>query len=288
MPQRLSLFVLTLVLASAPKYSNAENGYRIIRDIEYSTPNGSPLLLDLFLPEASTIQGFPVVVWVHGGGWKNGSKENPRAEFLAENGYAVASINYRLTHEAQWPAQIEDCRESVRWLRKNADRYRLDSDRIGAWGSSAGGHLVALMGTLDYPENEAVSSQVRAVCDWYGPTELLSMPPNNVGNGRTEEDVANSNGAKLLGCTVKDCPELAKQASALDNVTSDDAPFLIMHGDLDPGVPLSQSSRFYKKLKAVGVEAEWVVVKEGGHGGELFATRPVRERVLQFFDRHLK
>ncbi len=154
----------------------------------------------------------------------------------------MVSINYRLTDVAQWPAQIDDCREAVRWARRNAAVFGLDPNRIGAWGSSAGGHLVALMGTLPYPENESISSRVSVVCDWYGPTELLTMPPNNVGNGRTEEDVANSNGAKLLGCTVKDCPDLAKQASAHDNVSSDDAAFLIMHGDEDPGVPLQQST----------------------------------------------
>ncbi len=267
--------------ASLPKYE-------IISDIEYSSPGGLPLLLDLYLPENPDRKPLPVVIWVHGGGWLNGSKAKPKAEYLAEHGYAVVSINYRLTHEGTWPAQIDDCRESVRWVRRNAESYSFDPKHIGAWGSSAGGHLVALMGTLPYPENESVSSRVQAVCDWYGPTELLSMPPNNVGNGRTEEDVATSNGAKLLGCTVGDCPDLARRASGLDNVSSDDAPFLIMHGDLDPGVPLSQSTRFYEKLKAHGVPVVFKVVRDAGHGGPLFSTPVVKERVLAFFDTYLK
>lgn len=279
-------FVSTFVFGQAD--SGSSERYAVISDIEYSSPGGLPQLLDLYLPENKSKKPLPVVVWVHGGGWLNGSKAKPKAEYLAEHGYAVVSINYRLTQEAIWPAQIDDCRESVRWVRKNATKYNFDPERVGTWGSSAGGHLVALMGTLPYSENEKVSSRVQAVCDWYGPTELLSMPPNNVDNGRTEEDVANSNGAKLLGCTVKDCPELAKQASALDHVSSDDAPFLIMHGDMDPGVPLSQSTRFYEKLKAHGVPAEFKVVAGAGHGGPLFSTPIAKDRVLVFFDAHLK
>jgi acetyl esterase/lipase len=260
----------------------------VLKDIEYSRPNGYPLLLDLYLPERAQDEGAPVVVWVHGGGWKNGSKEKPKAAWLAEEGYAVVSINYRLTDVAQWPAQIDDCREAVRWARRNASVFGFDLDRIGTWGSSAGGHLVALMGTLPYPENESVSSCVQAVCDWFGPTELLTMPPNNVGESRTEEDVANSNGAKLLGCTVKDCPELARQASAYDNVSKDDAPFLIMHGDEDPGVPIQQSIQFYERLRKTGVPVQYEVVEGAGHGGKLFDTPEVKATVRAFFDQYLK
>ncbi len=259
------------------------SGAEVIKDIEYSRPDGYSLLLDVYLPEDRAGKNAPVVVWVHGGGWKNGSKEKSRADWLAEEGYAVVSINYRLTDVAQWPAQIDDCREAVRWVRRNASVFGFDRDRIGAWGSSAGGHLVALMGTLPYPKNESVSSRVIAVCDWFGPTELLTMPPNNVGDGRTEEDVANSNGAKLLGCTVKDCPDLAKQASAYDNVSKDDAPFLIMHGDEDPGVPIQQSIQFYERLKETGVPVQFEVVKGAGHGGKLFETPEVKAMVLAFF-----
>lgn len=260
----------------------------VLKDIEYSRPNGYPLLLDLYLPERAQGEGAPVVVWVHGGGWKNGSKEKPKAAWLAEEGYAVVSINYRLTDVAQWPAQMDDCREAVRWVRRNASVFGFDLDRIGTWGSSAGGHLVALMGTLPYPENESVSSRVQAVCDWFGPTELLTMPPNNVGEGRTEEDVANSNGAKLLGCTVKDCPELARQASAYDNVSKDDAPFLIMHGDEDPGVPIQQSMQFYERLRETGVPVQYEVVEGAGHGGKLFDTPEVKATIRAFFDQYLK
>ncbi len=182
----------------------------VYKDLEYSRAGEKSLLLDLYYPK--TADGpVPVVVWVHGGGWKNGSKDRCPASWLVEHGYAVASINYRLIDEVQWPAQIEDCRAAIRWLRTNADGFQLDADHIAAWGGSAGGHLVALLGTLDAPSNETTSSRVQAVCDWYGPTDLLTMPPNVLGSGRTLEDIANSNGAKLLGKTVRDVPELANR-----------------------------------------------------------------------------
>ena len=230
------------------------------------------------------------MVFVHGGGWKNGSKNSARskAAWLVEHDFAVAGIQYRLTDVAQWPAQINDCYAAVRWLRDNADKYQLDAKLIGAWGTSAGGHLVALMGTRRYPGAEETSSQVSAVCDWFGPSDLLTMPPNNVGNGRTEEDIAKSNGAKLLGATVRDVPKLAHDASALQNVSGDDAAFLIMHGDKDPGVPLAQSERLHKALRAAGVSSQLVVLKGAGHGGKSFSSGQSKATVVDFFTRALK
>jgi acetyl esterase/lipase len=225
---------------------------------------------------------------VHGGGWKNGSKDRCPAAWLAAHGFAVASINYRLTHQAQWPAQIDDCRAAVRWLRENAKTFNLTPDRIGAWGSSAGGHLVALLGTLDPPDSEGTSSQVQAVCDWFGPTDLLTMPPNTISETRTEADIAQSNGAKLLGATVRDVPALAKQASALYQVSEDDPPFLIMHGEKDPGVPLSQSQRLHEKLLTAGAQSELKVIANAGHGGKEFQAPEAKQLVLDFFSKTLK
>jgi acetyl esterase/lipase len=173
-------------------------------------------------------------------------------------------------------------------VRKNAKEYGLDPKNVGCWGTSAGGHLVALMGTRDYKGEEEISSKVQAVCDWFGPTELLTMPPNNVDNGRTEEDIAKSNGAKLLGATVRDVPKLAKDASALDNVSKEDAAFLIMHGDADKGVPLEQSQKLHDKLVANGVPSQLIVLKGAGHGGKQFDSPESRQAVLEFFTKTLK
>jgi acetyl esterase/lipase len=269
--------------AAAEEASNSEN---ILRGIEFAKPDGHSLKLDLYLPDDRS-QPVPVVVFVHGGGWKNGSRKSggKTAAWLTEHGIAVASIDYRLTDVAMWPAQINDCYAAVRWVREHADEHRLDGDHIGAWGTSAGAHLAALMGTRSGPPKEF--HEVQAVCDWFGPSELMTMPPNNVGNGRTAEDVANSNGAKLLGATVREVPELARDASALDHVGPNAAPFLIMHGDQDPGVPLKQSQKLHARLVKAGVSSRLHIVKGAGHGGKQFATTESRAIVADFFKRTL-
>lgn len=268
----------------------------VYKDLEYDRVGEKSLLLDLYYPKSvdgSVIEKpVPVVVWIHGGGWINGSKDRCPATWLTEHGFAVASINYRLTDEAQWPAQIDDCRAAVGWLRHNAVEYQIDAGHIAVWGGSAGGHLAALLGTLDAPAGETLSTRVQAVCDWYGPTDLLTMPPNVLGNGvsgngRTQADIANSNGAKLLGQTVRNVPELAKQASAIYHVSSDDPPFLIMHGENDPAVPIDQSRRLHEKLQAAKVDSTFHIVPDAGHGGKSFQSPEVRKIILDFFDTQL-
>lgn len=291
---RIASIIVALILAplaseaaKKKKITTPPNGVGVLRDLVYKEPFIRPLELDLYRPQKFKGR-LPVVVWVHGGGWKNGSKNRCPAAFLAQHGFAVASINYRLSHHAQWPAQINDCRSAVRWLRQNANQYRLDGKSIGVWGSSAGGHLVAILGTIDAPAGEETSSRVQAVCDWFGPTDLLTMPYNNVSKQRTIEQVRNSNGAKLLGATVRDVPEKAKDASAFFHVTPDDPPFLVMHGDKDPGVPIVQSDRFVAALKKAKVDVTYHVVQGAGHGGKLFQTEDVAQRVIDFFTRTLK
>ncbi len=290
----ISLTLLSLILAfpaaaqqKKKKLAPPPEGAIAQRDIVYATHDGIELALDLYLPSAKAEDPLPVVIWVHGGGWKNGSKNNCKAAFLAPKGFAVASISYRLTDVAQWPGQINDCYAAVRWLRQNAEMYGLDPDRIGAFGSSAGGHLVALMGTRSAGE-ESVSSRVQAVCDWFGPADLLTMPPNVVREDWTYEQVSQSNGALLLGTPIPDAPDLAKDASALYQISSDDPPFLIMHGSEDPGVPLAQSIRFHSALKEAAVDAELYVVEGAGHGGPEFKSPEVEGKVLAFFERTLK
>ncbi len=289
-----SCWIVGLTLLSLADYAFAQQrkpkplpeGVSIERDIVYANHDGVDLKLDLYCPDPMPDETLPVVVWVHGGGWLNGSKDNCKISFLAQRGFAVASIDYRLTDVAQWPGQIEDCYAAVRWLRTNAKKCGLDGDRIGAMGGSAGGHLVALMGTRPAGEEE-ISSRVQAVCDWYGPSDLLTMPPNNVSETRTLEQVANSNGAKLLGATVRDVPDLAKDASALYQVSKDDPPFLIIHGSEDPGVPVDQSRRLHEALREAGVESELMIVEGAGHGGKEFNEDAVLDKVTGFFKNNL-
>lgn len=285
----LGLTLNPLVFAQkAKKVPPIPEGVEVERDLIYANHDGIELNLDLYLPKEKPNALLPVVVWVHGGGWLNGSKDKCKAAFLAQHGFAVASIEYRLTQVAQWPSQINDCYAAVRWLRTEGKSHGLDGSNIGVWGSSAGGHLAALTGTRDASGNDKGNAKVQAVCDWFGPSDLLTMPPNNVSETRTAKQVANSNGAKLLGATVREVPELAKDASAFFQVSKDDPPFLIMHGSEDPGVPIEQSLKLHEALTNAGVESEFVVVEGAAHGGKEFQAKEVQETVINFFAKHLK
>lgn len=263
-------------------------GAQILSNLEYARPSGKPLLLDLYLPQ-DTQGRKPVVVWVHGGGWMTGSRERPPVLSLVRRGYAVASISYRFSDEAVFPAQINDCKAAVRWLRASASKYGLDPRRIGVWGSSAGGHLAALLGTSGgVTELEGdrggpdLSSQVQAVCDFCGPADFLAP---DVLDGRAWQllrDVA----ARLLGGPISSNREKAASASPITYVSQDDPPFLIMHGDRDDQVPLSQSQLLCGALREAGVAAELRVVTGAGH--EFFGDPESEQKVGDFFDRWLK
>ena len=229
-------------------------------DIEFAKPDGKPLCLDLFVPEKAD-GPLPLVIWVHGGAWSAGNKEWQPIPALpmTARGYAVATIDYRLSGEVKWPAQIYDCKAAVRFLRANAKKYNLDPDRFGAWGSSAGGHLVAMLGTSgDVKElegdlgNPGVSSRVQAVCDWFGPTDLMVLNNLNPVKG-------------LLGGPAKDNPEKARQANPITWVTKDDPPFLIMHGEQDKAVSIEQSQLLNDALKKAGVWVKFVPIPGVGH-----------------------
>ena len=254
----------------------------------YSTPATGALLLDLYLPEKTPAQPLPVVLWIHGGGWKSGSKENCPLTWLAAEGYAVVSLDYRLSWSARWPAPLDDARAAIRWLRTNAARYSLDPQRVTVSGGSSGGNLAGVVGAADAPAGETVSSRVQAVIDFYGASDVLTMPPNVPGPGKTDADLANANAAKLLGGIVRDRPELARAMSTLHLVTRDDPPFLIIHGDKDDQVPLEQSQRLHAKLKETGVPSELIVLPGAGHGGKEFSTDEVKAKIRAFLARSLK
>jgi acetyl esterase/lipase len=258
----------------------ALDGVRVVRDLEYVQGGHERNRLDLYLPEKAA-KPLPVILWVHGGGWTNGDKTNGPAFRFAAKGYAVASMNYRFSQHAIFPAQIYDCKAAVRWLRANAGKYHLEADHIGAWGGSAGGHLVALLGTtagvkdLEGPGgNEDQSSRVQAVVDWFGPTDFLTAGKKDT---RTH----------LLGGDPEENKAQARKASPMTYVSKDAAPFLIMHGDQDKTVPISQSETFAAALKKAGADATFVVVKGGKHGGALFTNAESMKLIEDFFAKHL-
>lgn len=263
-------------------------GVRRVADLTYVQREAGPLRLDLYLPAKAPDTPLSVLVWIHGGGWKAGSKDRCPFAWLAAEGYAVASIQYRLIPGARWPAQFDDCRDAVRWLREHAGEYRLDPRSVAVAGGSAGGHLAALLGTADSPSDEKTSSRVQAVIDLYGPADLLTMPNNLPAAGKSDDDLAKTNGAILLGGIVRDRPELAKQASALHQVSRGDAAFLILHGDQDRSVPLDQSERLHARLREAGVVTSLHVVKGAGHGGAAFQDAERRALVRAFLKEHLR
>jgi len=280
-----ALLAVGLLVASAYGASTrVPEGVEVIRDLEYAQVKGLSLKLDLYRPATKPSAPMPLVIWVHGGGWRNGSKANCPAAWLATQGYAVASLDFRLLPEHPWPAQIEDPIAALRWLRRESGKYGYDASRSAAMGGSSGGHVVALWGTLSLPAED----KVKAVVDLYGPTDLLTMPPNVLSEKRTRADLAKANGALLLGGIVMDQPDKAKAVSALHQVSKDDVPFLILHGTADPGVPVDQSERLHAALKAAGVESTLKLLPGAGHGGKEFDSPESRALIQGFLDRHLK
>ncbi len=296
----LSALLIALAIPSPAQEPGSEasrrplpQGVKVERDIEYVPGGGRSRSLDLYQPEKSD-GPLPLVVWIHGGAWLAGSKDNNQAIPLVPSGFVTASINYRLSKEATFPAQIEDCKAAIRFLRANAQKYGIDPDRIGVWGSSAGGHLVALLGTAnevkdweDVGEHPAVSSRVQAVCDFYGPANLLTMGKQSGPESQVNHDAPDSPEARLLGGPVQENAEKAKLASPITYVSSDDPPFLIVHGDKDPVVPVAQSREFHEALKAAGVNSTLHIVEGGGHGNG-FNYREIGPMVRDFFVKHLR
>lgn len=262
------------------------------RDLAYVSNGHERQKLDLYLPEKA--EGpLPLIIWIHGGGWQSGSKEGcpPLRAGYVQKGYAVASINYRLSGDAPFPAQIEDTKSAIRWVRAHAKEYRINPDRFGLWGSSAGGHLVALAGTsgeeksFEVGENRDVSSRVQAVCDYYGPTDLNAFVATP---GYERHAKADSPEVKLLGGTIQDNPDKVARLNPITYVSPDDPPFLIMHGDKDPVVPIGQSRLLLEALQKAGVAAEFKVVEGAGHGGPGFQKPEIEGMVSAFFEKHLQ
>lgn len=259
-------------------------------NLRYST--ASPrLLLDLYLPDHNEVK--PLIIYIHGGFWSAGSKDEclPAKDLgnrtFMHRGYAVACINYRLTDEAIYPAQIEDVKASVRWLRANATTYKLYSDKISVWGSSAGGHLTALAGTTggvaayDRGENMQHSSTVQAIVDYFGPADLTAdlsgVDPKGI-----------SAMLKLLGGDGPDLDARKRAASPTTYITADDPPFYIVHGDRDRLVPLNQSQILHQRLQQAGVGTQLTVIPGAGHGGLQFVEPARLDAISRFLDMNLR
>lgn len=301
----LLLCLLTLGCTPSPQSQIRQN----ITYTTYSSPQGQQeLLLDLYLPASNRQQPSPVILYIHGGGWLKNSKANCPAPALVEAGYAVACINYRYSSQALFPAQIEDVKKAVVWLKNNANKYNLNPDKIGVLGDSAGGHLSALLGTssaakaLEDPATfSPESTKVQAVAAWYPPTDFTQVPP--AFDEPITEEVLRRNQDKpwfhyteatnlLLGGPISQKRAEAKLANPITYVDANDPPFLLIHGELDRVVPISQSEILYQALKAKQVPVKFLRIADLKHSfvgekGEQINPQ-LLEPTLTFFDRYLQ
>lgn len=272
----------------------APDTIEVKRDLAYAGTDNPRQKLDLYLPKKpASDKPLPVIVFIHGGGWKGGDKSSGGgnvSRFAASGEYAGVSVGYRLTGEAQWPAQIHDCKAAIRWIRGNAKEYNLDPDKIAVWGSSAGGHLVSMLGTSgDVKELEGslgaftgLSSRVTCVVNYFGPENFLTMVDKPSTVDRKTKDYPE---ALLIGGRVQDVPDKARAASPTTYITADDPPFLTAHGTQDPLVPYDQAKELDAAMKKAGVSHLLVEMTDGGHG---FRSEELDRRVKQFFDLHLR
>jgi acetyl esterase/lipase len=289
MRKRLLLALLVLAVPSVamcqggreppPLASTSPGGVRALADVPYRTIDGRELALDLYLPPEGGKQR-PAVLFVHGGGFIQGHRRlmgaatdfPARLAALAASGYVVASIEYRFSPKAFFPAQVQDAKAAIAWLRDHADDYGIDPDRIAIWGTSAGGTIATTVALScgdpvlepDGGDAQSGKSCVQAAADWFGPTSIDSSRLSLI----------------YLGCvTDLSCDaDRVRAASPITHITPDDPPFLIVHGDSDVIVPLSQSQELDQALRAAGVDVELQIVKGAGHG--LYAKDPARQMMV--------
>lgn len=317
----LKLNIFLLILISALFYMGCDNfaGQSYVKSIEKNKANQKDLIintkelsqitsiknlnyvkngdekhkLDLYLP--TTPQKSPLIVFVHGGGWRSGDKKAfDHAIELVNNGYAVASVNYRLSNKSKFPAQIHDIKTAIRWLRFNANKYNINKEKVGIWGISAGGNLASLVGVSSgvsefegsFLGNKQQASNVQAVVDWFGPvdpTKIIPLQKNANKNYSVYYDAA----GQLLGNKpLKDYSNYTiATMNPLTYIDKDDPPFLIMHGGEDGVVPVNQSRLFYNKLKKINIDVIYKEYPNEVH--HLGKDKHVKE-VLGFFNKHLK
>lgn len=281
---RIGTVVLVLCAAAS---AIAQPKAKIETDIVYRTVAKTEVKLDLCRPTEGK-GPFPVVMCVHGGGWRMGNKRDLHSwlEALSRQGYVGVSVGYRLAPDHKFPAQIEDCKTAVRFLRANAAKYNIDKERIGVMGYSAGGHLVCLLGLTDSkagfdgPDYPKESSAVQLVVDYFGPKDFASY---------AKDDAAQrSMLGPLIGAKYNDDPKAHERAAPLNYVNKATPPFLLFHGTKDWMVPVEQSRQFYDKMKKAGANITLVEVPDESHGWTGEPQRRTNRQTFDFLADHLK
>jgi acetyl esterase/lipase len=283
------LFAALPLLIAVSSPGQTLPGIQATRDIAYVTNGHRNQVLDIYLPEQPSEKPLPLMIWIHGGAWMAGSQANPPALYLVRKGFAVASVQYRFSKDAIWPAQSYDCKAAIRFLRANAAKYHFDPERFAVGGDSAGGHLAAFIGTSgDVKEMEGdlgntnVSSRVQAVVDWFGPTDVTLMAEQGGPHSVIKHNDATSPESLLMGGPVQEKKDLARTANPLTYIDKNDPPFLIMHGDKDQLVPHEQSVILAKALIDAGVEVTMKTLPGAAHEDPKFRS-PENQRLMEDF-----
>jgi acetyl esterase/lipase len=265
-------------------------------NIPYAADTLKKHLLDIYLPPNNGVKT-PLIVWFHGGAWMLNDKyadmgymKNTIRGFI-DSGYALASIDYRYSTTAVFPAQIQDCNQALEYLYEHADQYKLNKNRIALIGFSAGGHLASLLALSHnnavkefYPNGSKPKFKIRCVLDFYGPSDLVAAsanPDTSINNAR-------SSIAMLLGAVPVDRPDLARRASPVSYIDKADPPFIIVQGEKDESVPNTQSRLLSSSLKLAGVPNELIIVPGAPHYGEMFDAEWIRKRLFRFLRTYMK
>lgn len=290
MPCNYLKAVLVIGVFLGTNFHTTEAGQTDLLGIPFATVDGHELKLDLFLPE--NVQSPYLLIWIHGGGWRGGNREICNLRWLHKHGYAVASVSYRLSQQAVFPAQIHDVKAAVRWLRAHAEEYGYRTDRIAVAGASAGGHLATLLGlTADVETLEGSvgdhldqSTRVDGIIDYYGAMDFIQRAKTQ------PHETLDSRGVvyQLLGGPVDQLEDMARLASPVYHVTPDDPPLLILHGTGDGTVLIDQAVRIMNRYLEVGLPVELHAHDIQMHGGDVYDRVTNRLIVLDFLDKHLR
>ena len=278
-----SIAILTSFVAL--DFAKGAESWNLQKDVPFANVNGRPIHLDIYSPLKKPRDG--VILWIHGGAWRRGSKENPPILALVEKGWPIASIEYRLSEEARFPAQMHDIKAAIRFLRAKQQEYGLRAKRVFIFGASAGGHLAALAGVTNGVEelegfatdNREQSSEIQGIVSLYGASNLTTILDQSTPHGLGVRVPALE---LFIGGRPESVPSAARQASPVFHVDKDDPPLLMIHGDQDPQMPINQSIELLGKYEEFGLDVSFVPLHGAKHGGKAFYDGEHTEMMHKF------
>jgi len=289
-----SLFFSTFSLVTGiAQAQETQPEYEKIADVIYGKIGDRELLLDVYLPATATTATPPLLVWVHGGAWRGGTKDRVMILDFINDGYAIASLDFRLSGEGMFPAQVHDIKAAIRFVRAKAEFYGYDAENIALLGSSSGGHLVSLVGVTngnkelegDIGDFVDESSDVQAIVSYFGASNLTTILSQSTPHGLNVRKPALD---LFIGGQPEESVELAKQASPIFHIDRSDPPLLLLHGDQDPQMPINQSHELHHAYQQQDLDVAFEVVHGAAHGGPEFVDEQRNTVVLDFLNNHLK